>query len=166
MIAMMNIWNCVYNQKNYFDPAHPTKIVLGQLSPNIAHGKRFKLIKHELVIPSPCCWVILNCFKPEKNWIIISTRLVGYCNSQFHSELFGLFSITLKWKFLPNWRLGMCRFIFSILSKTESPGVTNIENDHHRYSQTGSWVQGAQNKRLHNVTGLDCTQFLLSKVHT
>ena len=77
MIAMMNIWNCVYNQKNYFDPAHPTKILLGQLSPNIAHGKRFKLIKHELLTPSPCCWVILNCFKPEKNWIIISTRLVG-----------------------------------------------------------------------------------------
>ena len=40
------------------------------------------------------------------------------------------------------------------------------ENDHHRYSQTGSWVQGAQNKRLHNVAGLDCTQFLLSKVRT
>ena len=48
-----------------------------ELSPNIAHGKRFKLIKHELLTPSPCCWVILNCFKPEKNWIIISTRLVG-----------------------------------------------------------------------------------------
>ena len=28
------------------------------------------------------------------------------------------------------------------------------------------WVQGAQNKRLHNVTGLDCMQFLLSKVRT
>ena len=48
-----------------------------KLSPNTAHGKRFKLIKQELLTPSPCCWVILNCFKPEKNWIIISTRLVG-----------------------------------------------------------------------------------------
>ena len=28
------------------------------------------------------------------------------------------------------------------------------------------WVQGAQNKLLHNVTGLDCMQFLLSKVRT
>ena len=68
MIAMMNIWNCVYNQQNYFDPAHPTKILLGQLSPNIAHGKRFKLIKHELLTPSSAVglfWIVLSQRKIE-----------------------------------------------------------------------------------------------------
>ena len=108
--------------------------LLQMLSPNIAHGKRFKLIKHELLTPSTCFWVVLNWCKPEKNWIIISTRLVGF---QF-TVPFGFFSITLKWNFPPNWRLGTCRFIFSIRSKSEFPGVTNIETDYHRYSQTGS----------------------------
>ena len=32
----------------------------------------------------------------------------------------------------------MCKFAFSMLSKTESPGVANIETDVQRYNQTGS----------------------------
>ena len=34
-----------------------------------------------------------------------------------------------------------------VLSKTESPGVTNIETDDQRYSQTGSEC------RVHNING-------------
>ena len=41
----------------------------------------------------------------------------------------------------------MCKFVFSMLGKTESQGVANIETDDQRYSQTGSelWV--------HNING-------------
>ena len=42
------------------------------------------------------------------------------------------------------------KFVFSVLSKTVSSGVVNIETDDQRYSQT------VQPKRPHNVTGLDC----------
>ena len=41
----------------------------------------------------------------------------------------------------------MCKFMFSMLSKTESPGVTNIETDDQRYIQTGSEL------RVRNING-------------
>ena len=50
--------------------------------------------------------------------------------------------------------------------QTESPGVTNIETDYHRYSQIGSECMVRKIKRPRNVIGLDCTQFSLSKVRT
>ena len=95
-------------------------------------------------VPAACLfWIVVS---QRKNWIVISMRLVGF-NSRFHSEIFRFFCITLKWKFLPNWRLGTCRFMFSMLSKTESPGVMNIETDYHRYSHTGSEC------RVRNING-------------
>ena len=46
----------------------------------------------------------------------------------------------------------------ALLSKTESPGVANIETDDQKYSQTGSEFRESNIiKWLRNVTGLDCT---------
>ena len=47
----------------------------------------------------------------------------------------------------------MCNFMFSMLSKTESPGVTDIET-HDRKTGSASRQKGVQHKWLRNVTEL------------
>ena len=64
----------------------------------------------------------------------ISKHNVYTFDSPFHSEIIRFFRITLKLKFQPNWRLGTCKFVFSVLSKTESPVVINIETYDQRCS--------------------------------
>ena len=65
----------------------------------------------------------------------------------YHSEIFRFLHITLKLKFPPIWRLGTCKFIISILSKTKSSGVPNIETYDRRYNQAGSECT------VHNING-------------
>ena len=141
--------------KFYWDSCRPT----------LRTGNAFKLIKHELLTPSTCCWVILNCFKPEKNWIIISTRLVGL---QFTVpfRIIRIFQYNVKMGISAKLK---ARHVQIHIFHTKQNGIPWCHEYWKWSSQIQSdrlWVQGAQNKRLHNVTGLDCTQFLLSKVRT
>ena len=91
-------------------------------------------------------WVILQCIK-QKDLESLKHNIYTMLNSQFHLEIFRFFRITLNSKFPPNWKLGTCKFMFTMLSKTESPGVTNIETYDQRYSLTGSECM------VHNING-------------
>ena len=131
--------------------------------PTLHTGNALSL--YELLTPRTCCWVILNCFKPEKNSIIISTRLVGL---QFTVpfRIIWIFQYNVKTEISAKLK---ARHVQIHIFHTKQNGIPWCHEYWKWSSQIQSdklWVQGAQNKRLHNVTGLDCTQCLLSKVRT
>ena len=89
----------------------------------------------------------LAVWAPKSAWLVFNPA-TSFLHKISIGKYSDFFHMTLNQKFPTNLRLGTCKFVLSMLSKTESPGVSNIETDNQRNSQTGS------DCRVHNINSL------------